>query len=146
MKLGHATFEIVFRLLEILAATGQSLIVEANFIPTFHTERLIELEDKYGFQTFQVLCTADKEALVRRFKKRCESGERHPGHVDHLTTDDQLEDFLRPERHAALGIGGTLFEIDTTDFETIDYQALVAAVRSTYGRITPQVRRETDRR
>ena len=130
-KLGHASVELLFHFLESQLEAGKSLIVETAFIPRFHTTRFLELRDRYGFEPIQILCRADVEVSFERFRKRTESGERHPGHVDHLATYDQFKAVLREGKYEVLEIGGSLFEIDTTDFNRIDYEGLLEAIEST---------------
>ena len=129
-KLGRASIEVLFHVLECQLKAGNSLIVETAFIPEFHTPRFLELRDRYGFEPIQVYCRADDEVLFERFRRRTQSGERHPGHVDHLATDEQIDEVLGQGRHTVLEIGGPLIEVDTTDFEEVDDEGLVEAVAS----------------
>jgi hypothetical protein len=80
------------------------------------------------FEPFQIQCQADGQALVDRFEKRSESGARHPGHVDHLNYEE-LRQVLLNGKCEKLDIGGTVVEVDTTDFRKIDYTGLVTAIR-----------------
>ena len=107
---------------------GRSLIVDTAFIPKFDTPKLLKLKKRHDFEPFQILCKTDSDVLFKRFKVRSESGERHPGHTDHLVTSDQFDEFLINEKYKALDIGGSIFEIDTTDFKSIDYEGLLAAI------------------
>lgn len=130
-KLGHASVELLFHFVESHLEAGKSLIVETAFIPAFHTPRFLALRDKYAFEPIQVYCTAAAEVLFERFRKRAESEERHPGHVDHLATYEQFVQASREGKYGVLGIGGSLLKIDATDFEKIDYDGLVEAIRAT---------------
>ena len=107
---------------------GRSLIVDTAFIPKFDTPKLLKLKERHDFEPFQILCKTDADVLFKRFKARSESGERHPGHTDHLVASDQFDEFLINEKYKALDIGGSIFEIDTTDFKSIDYEGLLAAI------------------
>jgi len=129
-KLGRASFEILFHFLESQLEAGQPSVVETAFTPAFHTARFLGLRELYGFEPIQIYCRASDEVLFERFNKRSETGERHPGHVDHLVTYDQFLDLLREERWEILKIGGSFLEVDTTDFESIDYEALEKAIDS----------------
>jgi hypothetical protein len=71
---------------------------------------------------------ADGEVHFQRFKKRAESGDRHPGHVETLNLEEFKPVLLRG-RDEAMDIGGTVVEVDTTDFEKVDYEGLVEGVR-----------------
>ncbi len=124
----HASWALLHFFLKTQVEAGRSLIVDTAFIPKFDTPKLLELKKRHDFEPFQILCKTDAGVLFKRFKARSESGERHPGHTDHLVTSDQFDEFLINEKYKALDIGGSIFEIDTTDFKSIDYGGLLAAI------------------
>ena len=129
-KLGHASIEVLFRILEVQLAANVSLLAETAFIPEYHTERFTELLRRYDFSVLQVYCTCEPSVLFERFRGRVESGERHPGHVDHLTDLSQLEQALQEGRYDPLDVGGALVKVDTSDFAKIDLCELLNTVRS----------------
>ena len=75
-KLGQASFELLFHFLECHVAAAKSLVVETAFIPEFYNARFSELQEKYGFEPVQIVCSAREEVLYKRFADRCtlESG------------------------------------------------------------------------
>ncbi len=127
-KLGRASYPLIYYFVESLLSAGRSLIVESNFdqqaTPTF-----LALKSKYPFEPFQIQCRSDGAVLLQRFKTRSESGARHSGHVDH-TIYAEVREILIKGKYENLDIGGTVFEIDTTDLDKIDYAGLVKAIRS----------------
>lgn len=127
-KLGRASSEMLYYLAETQLAVGRSLVVENNFEPKFATPKLLALKEKFGFEPFQIQCKAKAKILFQRFKFRAESGERHPGHVDHLNYEEFRATLLNGS--SDLDIGGEVVEIDTTDFQTIDYEILLKAIQS----------------
>jgi predicted kinase len=129
-RLGYATYMILYHVMERELTAGASFIVESNFHAAFDTERFRALQQRYRFTPFQVNCIADGDVLYERFKERADSGERHPGHGDAMNLDE-FEDILRRGRHDQLDIGGAVYEVDMTDYEKIDYDALYAAIRVT---------------
>ncbi len=151
IRLGAASFEILFHVLERQLAAGKSAVVETAFIPQYHTARFLGLQEAYGFEPVQILCTVDDQLLFQRFTRRIEAGERHPGHADHLTPYDQFAELLRERNYDALDIGGSLLEVDTTDFDAVDVEGLVQAIsvanhddpntRVTHERVIAEVRR-----
>jgi len=126
-KLGHISIELLFQFLEAQLAARRSCIVESNFKAEFDTARFLELKERYGFVPVQILCVTDGAVLLERFKQRAESGERHRGHCDRLNYEEFREMLLRG-RLQPLDIGGHLVEIDTTDFDAVDYTALFAGI------------------
>jgi 2-succinyl-6-hydroxy-2,4-cyclohexadiene-1-carboxylate synthase len=129
-KLGFATYELLFYCLETHLQGGHNLILESNFNSEVVSPRFQALKRHYNFETFQIMCYADGPTLLERFKRRWEAGKRHPGHVDHETYTT-LEPQLLKGRAEPLDIGGTIYELDMTDFEKIDYQALFKALSET---------------
>ena len=132
-RLGVASLEILFHILECQVAAGKSALVETAFIPQDHTARFLDLRDEYGFEPVQILCHAADEILFERFVARVEAGERHPGHVDHLTCYDQFAALRRERGYGALDVGGLLLKVDVTDFETVDMNALIMAIQKWTG-------------
>lgn len=131
--LDAASFEMVFHVLESQLQAGKSVVVETAFVPQDHTARFLDLRDAYDYEPVQILCDADEEILFRRFRGRIESGERHPGHADHLTSYAQFTELLRERGYGALNIGGLLIEIDMAGFDAVDVEDLVRAIRKRSG-------------
>lgn len=128
-QLGRASSELLWHFVEALLAAGCSLVVESNFDPTFALPRLLALKAKFDFEPFQIQCLAGDDVRFERFKARAESGERHPGHVDHLNYDE-FRAMPSLCRQYTLEIGGSVVEVDTTDAQHIDFQGIVSGVQS----------------
>jgi predicted kinase len=131
-KLGRATIVLLFVLMESELAAGRSFLVESNFSTKEASSDFLELKEKYPFEPFQVVCRTEYPALMERFRRRAESGERHPGHLDQVTIHE-MEGVLAEGRCEALDIGGTVVDLDTTDFASVDFEGLREAVRSALG-------------
>ena len=112
---------------EAQLAAGQSCVVEGNFDAGFGTPVFARLAREYPHTSIQVNCVADPAVLAERFRRRSTSGERHPGHQDHLPRDPRL-DVRILGRLAPMEIGGHVIELDTSDFAQIDYEQLSARV------------------
>jgi predicted kinase len=128
-KLGLASYVLLYYFLDIQLKAGISIIVESNFHPTFDIEKFLALLEKYDFQPLQIMCQTEGTILFQRFKVRAESGERHPGHVDALSYEEFKAVLLRGKLDP-LALGGTVIEVDTTDFSKSNYEGLYEAIRS----------------
>ncbi|MFZ5391936.1 MAG: AAA family ATPase [Patescibacteria group bacterium] len=128
-KLGAASYKVMYRMIESLLISGQSLIVESNFSPKFDDQIFQNLQAKYHFLSMQLFCFADKHTLLKRFKNRWESGERHPGHADHQDYDE-IKDVIIRDVHQPLDLEGKIAKIDTTDFSAINYDQIFTAIKS----------------
>ena len=128
-QLGRASYALLYYFLETQLRAGRTAIVESNFTPEYSAAAFLDLKGKYGFEPFQILCRADRDVLIERMRRRWLSGERHPGHVDHLVDPESEADSLG-DGYDVLPIGGSVVRIDTTDFARVDYDTLITALRS----------------
>lgn len=126
-KLGLATYQILFYFLEVQLSAGKSTVVESNFRREESTEPFRRLLAGNEFYPIQVMCWAAGETLIRRFRNRDVNGERHPGHVDVSTIDEVAAELLLG-RYEPLDIEGDVIEVETTDFEAIEFDALLGSV------------------
>jgi len=123
-RLDIASAALLFQFLEGQAAVGRSCIIDHWFNSTDDIQRLVNVQSKYKVIIIQVLCYADGNILVDRFKERSLSGMRHPGHCDHLTFDEHRP-ILLSGRMKSLPSKGPLIELDTTDFDSIDFESVI---------------------
>lgn len=125
-RLGRAASGALLLFLRAHASAGLPCIIESNFPPQAADE-LLAVQAEHPLRFFQVVCRARGDVLYARFCAR--AGTRHPGHGD-----DGLIEELRPMLLAAtyepLAIGGALWELDTTDWDTLDLGPVHAALAS----------------
>ncbi len=127
-KLGVASIELLFRLIEVQLEAGQSVVAESNFRRELDVSRFCRLQQNYSFGAVEVHCKSERQALLSRYERRAGSADRHPGHYDTLMLPQFAED-LDSGVYAPLAIGKEVVEVDTTDFEKVDSAALISAVR-----------------
>jgi predicted kinase len=128
-KVGIASYDLLYYMLEPLLHGGSTLIVESNFNPKFDTARFIAYREKYGLGGCQIFLSVDPEVQLARFCQRVESGERHPGHGD-VIDPDRVRETLAGMAVAALDIGLKTIEIDMTRPEELDFDALASTIRA----------------
>jgi len=128
-KIGISSYSLLYHFLEVLLSAGNSSIAEGNFRPEYASEQFLKLEKKYAFTPLQVLCNANEDILLERYRKRSESGNRHPGHYDHYSYYILEEDLLKGT-YKPLDIGGEVVYLDTKDFNKIDYDSLYEKISS----------------
>ncbi len=126
-KLGGATFELIFYLIQQGLSTGVSLMAEAPFYAKFHQGKLQQMQVEHPFRSLIIECTADSRTLLERFIQRSQSGQRHPGHVDHTSYAEAADTFFG-ERPRPVELGGRYIQVDTTDFSQVDLPALASAI------------------
>jgi hypothetical protein len=125
--LSLASYDLLYYFMECQLKASRSLIAEANFKADVDTPRILDLQRSFPFKPFQIFCYTDPEILIRRFLKRSDSAERHPGHIDQTMVADIRSSLLKDE-YRPLEIGGKLFEIDTSDLSCVDYTPVTAAL------------------
>lgn len=122
-KLGGVSYTLLFTMLEKLLKTNQSFILESNFSPKQHQQKLKSMFEKYNYQSVEVFLETEPSILFERHKKRWASGERHRGHVDNERFDE-FEKKLKEDILFPLNLGGKILKINTTDFKIVNYDSL----------------------
>jgi hypothetical protein len=128
-QLSRTSNRLLLHFAEALLTAGKSLILESNFPSQEVSPPLRALHERIPFQPLQILCVAGGEVLVERFRRRWESGERHPGHADDQSFDEIRQTLLKG-RLAPLDLAGPILEVDTTDFSRIDYALIFDEIRA----------------
>ena len=128
-QMGLATYPLLYYFVETELRAGRPLIVESNFRPEYDTAKFLKLQQQYGFEPVQVFCHASDQILLERVRWRALSGERHPGHVDHILYEEMQGAPVQPD-YAPLPIEGALITVDTTDFARVDYGAILQEIRA----------------
>ena len=128
-KLGGASWELLFRIIDGQIAAGRSIIAEANFYPSGF-ERIRELRDRYSARVVVVNCTVASEVLLSRYTVRSQSGDRHAGHVVDSSEVARLDDLLRRGFFDPAGLDTEVIAVDTTDFSRVDCEAITVRIRS----------------
>jgi predicted kinase len=128
-KLSRASYDLLFYFTEAELSVGRSLVMEANFSSDLHTSRFIALQERCPHQPIQIVCVCEGQTLLERFSQRAEESDRHPGHLDAGNLDEFKPIFLN-NQHPPLEISGALIQVDTTDFEQIDYPGLYQMLNS----------------
>jgi predicted kinase len=128
--IGSATFTLLYYVTGSLLAAGQPLIVEGFFgRPELRSAELLQLQQAYDFEPFQILCKADGIVLLERFLARVGTAERHAGHPDMAWIEQNKEKLLQG-RLTPLALGGQLVEIDTTTPQSFDYADVLQRVQA----------------
>ncbi len=128
--LGRTSVDLMFYFAEMQLQAGCSLILDNAFDPSLSAPRFQALKTRYGVETIQIVCDSDQETLFNRFRERARTGNRHPGHGDDNVLDE-LRANLAKEQSPIMEIGGSILEVDTTDFAKIDYQTILGKVKLT---------------
>jgi predicted kinase len=124
-RIGSASFRVLYYGLGLVLAAGQSMIVEGFFgLPDVRTAEFVELQRRFEFEPFQILCKADGDVLLKRFLARAGSEGRHRGHGD-LDWLEQNKERLLGGVLPPLSLNGQLIEVDTTTPNRFDYDSLL---------------------
>lgn len=124
-KLGAAVFALLRVLVESHLSAGQSVVVEAAFRHEYDAQWVDRMRDRHDADVLELHCHADLETVLSRVARRAGSGDRHTAHGlgDALVGESY-------ERYGPLTTGDELVRIDTTDFEAVDYTAIIEQVRA----------------
>jgi predicted kinase len=119
-ELGKASVDMMFYFGQAELEVGHSIIMDNSFYPPVSNPRFLALKAQYNAESIQIF---------QRFKSRADSGNRHPGHGDEDVLD-QLYVYLADDFSRILEIGGSIIEVDTTDFAKVNYQEILKQVNS----------------
>lgn len=118
--LGRVSIALVYQQVETILAAGLSVLAESAFYTQLDTPKLNELAEKQGARTAQIHCTASAEVLTARIAERAKSGNRHFCHGELHWKADTPRNF---ENWGPLQIAGPTWTLDTTNFDTVDFDA-----------------------
>jgi predicted kinase len=128
-ELGKASVDMMFYFARAELEVGHSIIMDNSFYPPVSNPRFQALKEKYHAESIQIVCNSDRETLFQRFKSRANSGSRHPGHGDQAVLDELYAN-LAANSSQILEIGGSVIEVDTTDFTRVNYQEILRPVKA----------------
>ena len=133
-KLGGATFALLKMLVESHLEAGQSVVVESTFQPEYDAPWLDRLKERCDIDVLELHCHTAPDTALSRYAQRIDSDHRHPGHLAGMSRDAHVEELRdRFDSYGPLTAGDDLIRIDTTDFSTVDYAAIVERVRAAFG-------------
>jgi predicted kinase len=132
MRLGVASMGLLWKIAREHVEIGATLILESNFVRRFADEAIAEMRAKTPVRVIEVHCTADREVLVSRYRARADTNDRHPGHVEWSGEQMELEFIprLRTGSDEYIEQADHLIEVDTTNFDQVDIDAIVEQVRA----------------
>jgi predicted kinase len=127
---GRATYPLMLLVARLILRSGGSAMLEANFRPDFAAADLEALREETPFRFVQILCRADPDTCLARYRERAETDARHPMHrVGGAESEAGVERQLREgvwER--PIPLDGDLFTLDTN--EAVDLDRLADEVAS----------------
>ena len=126
--LGTAAFALLRDLVESHLKARQSVLVESNFQRRYEWPWVAQMQKRYGVHVLELHCHADMETVLARIARRDGTDERHSGHGPGDVAVRELRDSY--QHYGPVTEGDEVVLIDTTDFEAVDYAAIVEHVRS----------------
>lgn len=114
-RLGHATYEVMFRLVRQFLRAGVSLVVEANFEAGAATISFGAVLQELAAKPMLVVLHGDPDLIIERIHARADAGERHPGHLDQDLADELIEVVRDPYRPPELP--GPRLDLDAADWD-----------------------------
>ena len=127
-KVGGTSNKLLVYFLDAMLISKKPIIIESNFEKEFVTNLILEKLSKFGYLPLQIMCQCNGQILFKRFKKRSESVERHPGHND-LKNYDEFKEMLLKGKLEPLEIGGEIITFDTTNFDNLDFDSIYTKIQ-----------------
>ncbi len=114
-KLGVFSIQLLFAWVDRNLANRQSCIVDSNFKIEWDLDQFLKFQTDYSARLINIHCTADKETLMKRFERRANNGQRHPGHCDSNNLEE-FRDITNQPWLPVLGNKDDILEVDSTNF------------------------------
>jgi adenylate kinase family enzyme len=127
-KLGAISYSLFFMTIEKLLETKKPFIIENNFTPSQHQQKIKSMIEKYEYESIEIFLEADPSVILGRLKKRWNSGERHRGHADNERFDE-FETKLKEEVQGPLNVSKNLIRINTSDFNNLNYDKIIKELK-----------------
>ena len=127
-RISKANHDLLYYFVEQNLKVDQSVIIENVFKPEKAENRINKLKKRYCFNIIQIRLIAKGQTLYSRFKERANS-KRHPGHGD-IERLEEWKSYLMRGMVEPLQVGGDLIDIDTNDFENVDFETALDAIKS----------------
>lgn len=128
LKLGAATWELLYHLVETLLRAHVSHVVESNFSPTHASVRWQQFHARYAPQILQLRCEADPELVLTRFHARVAAGDRHPIHR-YSTDTAGYRAVLEQGPLGWIDVPGERIALDTGALDKADYHTVATRLR-----------------
>ncbi len=123
--------KILYHIFEKYLIKNNSIILEANFYSQFSTKVFNDFKEKYDFDIVQIKCVSEWKILLKRFKERAFSKERHQWHKDNnMEMIEKWTPIFLKWEWDKLHIWWKYIELDTNDFEKIDYEKLYEKIEN----------------
>lgn len=146
VALGVGSMDIMYYFTESLMRTNKQIILENNF-ENISKPKLQELINKYHYTPITVLFDGDIKTIYNRFIERDNSPTRHRGHVVNTEYPESLHNKVNPpqiefedfqknfEKRGTrnFNIGDDVIKIDTTDFNKVDFDAVINQIKDRLG-------------
>ena len=128
-RLSAIAFDGIMYGVERLFEVGLPVIIEGNFVPggikkVDEAGVIKDLVVRYGYTPYTFKFGGDLKVLHERFVEREKTPER--GRANIMFSDMSLSDFENICRNLdGFSVGGKVVAVDTTDFETVDFDGLI---------------------
>ncbi len=132
-KLGLASIELLFKLVDLQLEAGRGVVAECNYYKRLDVPRFERLRRAHTFRMVEVHCATDEKTMLERMRRRAGTPGRHAGHSDGDEEHARLSALLADGMFDPLGVADELIRVDTTDFGTVDYEAIASDVRAAMG-------------
>lgn len=127
-QLSRASMDLLFMCLERELIAQRTCVIESNFERERDTPRFMALAARYPVRFVQVHVVCDGLTLWQRHQRRGQDGTRHPGHQEGEVALE-LRDRLMMGREEPLELPGAYVQLDTTDLQSLDYDAVYRTVQ-----------------
>ena len=129
IKMDDAAQSILLYLIEAHVEADSGCLIDSTFGDN-HVPHLNELINRYDFKPIQVVCSAEKEILKKRYYNRANQNLRHPGHLDKILADSFEEINEMFNINKPLTLDSHNFKVDTSEFKEENFNRLIDSINN----------------
>lgn len=127
------TFDAMMYVTERMFETGRPVIIEGNFVPAGvkkvdEAGVIRQLIDNYGYDSLTFKFVGNTQILYKRFIEREETLERGQANkIGSVVSYDVFDGWCH--NLDSFDVGGKIVRVDTTDFDSVDFEGYFEAAR-----------------
>lgn len=128
-KVGQASYSLIDYVAEQIARSKSSFIIETDFTPEFANEKFNRIHQQ-GYDIIQIICSADNDVILDRWKKRAAENSSHPSSTEGEQGLSELLETISKGQRQPLDVPSEIIHVYTNDSTDIDNLNVINQLRA----------------
>lgn len=128
-KVGQASYSLIDYVTEQITRSKSSFILESDFAPEFANEKFNHIQ-KQGYDIIQIICSANDDVILDRWKKRAAEDSSHPSSTEGEQGLNELLEAMSKGQRKSLDVPGEIIYLDTSNNKDTDYLNIISQLKA----------------